>query len=444
MTFLTTALNVVDAQELTVSDIENTGCLENARGESVQQALPTIVLTKEGSVLSVQLINYTENCGTTDFNVTPTLSSGSNGGQCSLTVNVEPVIPQGYWCECPFNVSFTVHDLKSNVFYLKCWWYEGMVSLTEGEPLELNAYHPLLKTGKVWHEYAEDVTGNYHEEYVYYIDSQTVIDGETWFNVYVKTPVGDDNDFLPIGGSYYTRLQEKDGKIYENNCLLYDFNLNPGDYIINDDHIKVYATKRDNVIVNGHSFPRTTIRRDEYRDGFMYGSWTTYWVEGVGGSDGLIFGGGTEWAGFSSTNRGVIACYEDGNCFFKEENFYEPVSFPDNKCATPTIAYDKGKLVFSCETPGAECVYEIKCTDNDSGRGGEVSLSRTYEIRVHATLDGWYDSDVAVATISWRNGRPVMEGFSSITLDDDGNCDVNGDGTVDVAEIAKIIDSMAK
>ncbi|MBO7537698.1 MAG: leucine-rich repeat domain-containing protein, partial [Prevotella sp.] len=99
----------------------------------------------------------------------------------------------------------------------------------------------------------------------------------------------------------------------------------------------------------------------------------------------------------------------------------------DIKCAMPTIAYVDGRLVFSCETPGAECVYEIKCTDSGSGRGGEVNLSQTYEIRVYATLEGWYDSDVAVATIGWRNGRPAMEGFSSVTLDDDGSCDVNSD-----------------
>ena len=115
----------------------------------------------------------------------------------------------------------------------------------------------------------------------------------------------------------------------------------------------------------------------------------------------------------------------------------------NNKCATPTIAYDKGRLVFSCETPGAECVYEIKCSDEGNGRGNEVNLSQTYEIRVYATLEGRYDSDVATATIGWRNGRPVMEGFSSARLDGDGSCDVNGDGTVDVADIAKVIDSMA-
>ena len=114
------------------------------------------------------------------------------------------------------------------------------------------------------------------------------------------------------------------------------------------------------------------------------------------------------------------------------------------KCTTPTIAYDNGRLVFSCETPGAECVYEVKCADTSSGRGGEVSLSQTYEIRVHATLEGYQDSDEAVATIGWRNGRPVMEGFSSVTMDNGESCDVNGDGKVDVADIGTIIDTMAR
>ena len=113
-------------------------------------------------------------------------------------------------------------------------------------------------------------------------------------------------------------------------------------------------------------------------------------------------------------------------------------------CATPTIAYDRGRLVFGCETEGVEYAYEIKCADAGSGRGGEVSLSRTYEIRVRATLEGHYDSDMATATIGWRDGRPVMEGFSSVQLDNsDGSADVNGDGTVDVADIASVISAMA-
>ena len=148
--------------------------------------------------------------------------------------------------------------------------------------------------------------------------------------------------------------------------------------------------------------------------------------------------------------------YTSGNWFYDYEGngifhelciFYkndEAVYIKDKKCTIPTISYDNGKLVFGCNTPGAEYVYEIKCTDAGSGRGSEVSLSQTYEIRVRATLDGYEDSDEAVATIGWRNGRPVMEGFSSVTMDGgDGNADVNGDGKVDVADIATVISVMA-
>ena len=53
-------------------------------------------------------------------------------------VDVEPVLGENItWCFCPFNVSFTVLDLEPNVFYLKCWWFEGLAELTEGEPLVL-------------------------------------------------------------------------------------------------------------------------------------------------------------------------------------------------------------------------------------------------------------------------------------------------------------------
>ena len=306
-------------------------------------------------------------------------------------------------------------------------------------------YHPLLKKGKVWHEYAEDVMGNYREECIFYIHSETVEDGDTWFNVYGKSPVGNDNDFLPIGGSYYTRLKEKDGKVYENSSLLYDFTLSPGDTISSDDHIKVYATKRDTVTVNGHIFPRITIRRNEYHDGFMYGSWSINWVEGVGGSAGLIFGGGIEWGGMTGVNRGIIACYEDGNCIFRDENFYDTPSTPEKKCATPTIIYDRGKLVFGCETPDVEFVYDIRCADTGRDRGSEVHLSQTYEICVYAARDGFDNSDIATATIGWRNGQPIMEGFSSITMDgDDSRGDVNYDGKVDVADIAKILSIMSE
>ena len=166
-------------------------------------------------------------------------------------------------------------------------------------------------------------------------------------------------------------------------------------------------------------------------------------VEGIGFNGcGLVLGMEDVQPTYFGSYMSFKACYEDDKLIFSSNNFNAPTL--TGICDTPTIAYDKGKLVFSCETPGAECVYEISCSDNGSGRGGEVSLSQTYEIRVHATLDGYEDSDVATAIIGWCNGQPVMEGFSSVTLgDDEQRGDVNGDGIVDVADIATVISVIA-
>ena len=89
--------------------------------------------------MSVQLLNYESNCGTADFNITPTVSGGSNGEPCSVKINVVPYIPgdEAMDCYCPYNVSFTLRDVEDNSFYLSCWWYEGHVTLEEEKPLVL-------------------------------------------------------------------------------------------------------------------------------------------------------------------------------------------------------------------------------------------------------------------------------------------------------------------
>ena len=145
---LTTALNVVEAQgeELPISDKQNSGCLWRARGyedegepiEDWQEPIPTIILTKEGSILSVEVQNYTSNCGTSDFVVNSNMSEGSDGSPCTLSIDVVPVTGDDLEdCMCPFNVSFTIRDFEPNSFYLDCWWYKGLVELTEGKPLVL-------------------------------------------------------------------------------------------------------------------------------------------------------------------------------------------------------------------------------------------------------------------------------------------------------------------
>ena len=226
----------------------------------------------------------------------------------------------------------------------------------------------------------------------------------------------------------------------EGEILLYDFTVGVGDrYPASDAYTPIFVSTVEIV----STLDRVQRKLITLNNGLQL-------LEGIGclNSNGLLlhylYTSGHwfhDYNGNSITHE-LCMYYKNGKAGYKNKRI--STIDGDKKCATPTIAYDNGRLVFGCETEGVEYVYEINCADNGSGNGGEVSLGRTYEIRVHATLDGYYDSDVAVATIGWRNGRPVMEGFSSVTLDGDGSADVNGDGKVDVADIAKFIDSLAK
>lgn len=141
-TFIATGASAQD-QEMTVSDKQNSGCVSRAPSyasgnEDETDTTPKIILEKEGSILSVQLQNYISNCATYDFDIKSSMGEGHNGSSCSLSIDVAPVPEEALvTCTCPFNISFTVRGLEQNSFYLKCWWYEGLVELTEGERLTL-------------------------------------------------------------------------------------------------------------------------------------------------------------------------------------------------------------------------------------------------------------------------------------------------------------------
>ena len=136
---LSTVIHVAEAQgqDLPISDTQNSGCLSMLQGDDEGGRTSTIILEKEGNILSVQLLNYRSNCGTYDFTVNSSLSENTEGSSIFLSINVVPNVDYIARCMCPFNVSFTVHDLEPNTFYLECWWYKGLVELTEGEPLVL-------------------------------------------------------------------------------------------------------------------------------------------------------------------------------------------------------------------------------------------------------------------------------------------------------------------
>ena len=83
-----------------------------------------------------------------------------------------------------------------------------------------------------------------------------------------------------------------------------------------------------------------------------------------------------------------------------------------SKCATPTIIYKNGKLLFSSNTEGVEFVSEISDTDIKKNYGSEVHLSAAYTITVYATKSGYDNSDIATATLCWIDQQPKTEGIT--------------------------------
>lgn len=100
------------------------------------------------------------------------------------------------------------------------------------------------------------------------------------------------------------------------------------------------------------------------------------------------------------------------------------------KCATPTISYENGKLTFSCATEGATCQYSITDTDIKAGSGNEVQLTTTYKVTVYATKDGYENSDVATKDINVSGGASGLRG------------DVNNDGTVNMPDAMFIVNKI--
>ena len=107
---------------------------------------------------------------------------------------------------------------------------------------------------------------------------------------------------------------------------------------------------------------------------------------------------------------------------WKDFLFIEEGTGPDDggetqetkKCATPTIGYQNGKLIFNCDTEEATCQSSITDTDITSYNSNEVQLGVTYNISVYATKAGYENSDVATATLCWIDVEPKTEGITNI------------------------------
>ncbi len=96
-------------------------------------------------------------------------------------------------------------------------------------------------------------------------------------------------------------------------------------------------------------------------------------------------------------------------------------------CATPTIVVADNKFRFQCKTPGAKFTSSLT-TEEQTFEGDEVRMGDevTYILTVYANAPGYDRSEPAIYKFTINKS------------------DVNGDGTVDVADISTIISVMAE
>ena len=71
------------------------------------------------------------------------------------------------------------------------------------------------------------------------------------------------------------------------------------------------------------------------------------------------------------------------------------------KCSTPTINYTDGKLLFACDTEGAEIKTRVVTENESEHTGVELEFIPTHTFTAYATKEQYEDSDVATLTICW-------------------------------------------
>ncbi len=321
------------ASAQTVSDVQSSGCLDATQGEEPERQ-PTIVLTKEGNVLSVQLLNYESNCCTEDFYAIANINDGS---PCSVSVSVGPTVEYDCECICPFNLSFTIRDLEPSIFYLDCWWYKGLVELTEGQSYQATynssfySYHPFLKEGKTWNyqEYYHNLWDDeqWTKDISYVINGTTEIDGKTYYKMYRTTEEG---------SNYFCALREEDRKVWQYTAdgdhLLYDFGMSVGDsYMPSYEplHFLLTAIKpmrfHDDQLLNvlyydllmeeGPTDPPSHFASAPIVEGVgCEGGWNIMELYAAIPSNGILQG------------EVFLSCYEDGECIFTADDFNELIN----------------------------------------------------------------------------------------------------------------------
>ena len=115
-----------------VGDVKDSGCTDKTRANSSRG----LVLTKEGDIVTCEINGIVANCGVDYFDIKTEYAQGKDVPD-SLFVDMTPVVRSTMDCTCPYNVSFTIRNVKSDSFYMYCFPFTGMVSFKESNQVTL-------------------------------------------------------------------------------------------------------------------------------------------------------------------------------------------------------------------------------------------------------------------------------------------------------------------
>lgn len=121
--------------------------------------------------------------------------------------------------------------------------------------------------------------------------------------------------------------------------------------------------------------------------------------------------------------QGKIAETKEKKSYIYSLNGYVPDGQELGKCATPTINYKDGEIVFGCETEGVKFVSQVTTPNNNTYTDNKLNLNTTYHISVYAAKEGYKNSDVVDADIQ-------LLGLKG---------DADGNGVVDIADAVHIV-----
>ena len=138
--------------------------------------------------------------------------------------------------------------------------------------------------------------------------------------------------------------------------------------------------------------------------------------------------------------QGSLDTYQETDIWKVFWDIQEQKSDNENKkCSIPSISYKNRRLIFECETEGAEFVSEITSCDFDTFYNYAIDLTATYDISVYATAEGHENSDIVNATLCWvececENGATGIINISAtaaLITSNNGtitvNCSLNGE-----------------